>query len=126
MKTVRDVMSSPVKTLAVDTKIDEVVDFFKTHKISGAPVVNKQGFAMGIISRSDLFSQKGIGERRVQDFMTPFVFEVTPDDSLLQVARAMVDAKVHRIVALEERKPVGIVTSLDLVKSYVESMEAEA
>lgn len=125
MKTVRDVMSSPVKSLALDTKIDEVIDFFKTHKISGAPVVNKQGFAMGIISRSDLFSQKGIGDRPVQDFMTPFVFEVSPDDSLLHVARSMVAAKVHRIVALEDSKPVGIVTSLDLVKDYVQTMESQ-
>ncbi len=122
MRKVKDVMSSPVKSVGANQTIPEVISMFKTNNISGAPVVNDKGFAIGLISRSDLFSQGDLSEQTVRERMTPFVFEISPEDELLNVARSMVDAKVHRIVVVEDNKPVGIVTSLDLVRDYVAQM----
>ncbi len=52
----------------------------------------------------------------VADIMTPVVFEVTPDTSLLQVAEAMVRGKIHRVLVTEDNKLLGIITALDLLR----------
>lgn len=124
MRTVKEVMSSPVKTVESSLSAQEVISFFKVHNISGAPVVNEKGFAVGLVSRSDLVSGTDLSDSTVADLMTPFVFEISPDEELLTVAKSMVDAKIHRVVVTEEGLPVGIVTSLDLVKDYVEQMSS--
>lgn len=125
MRKVKEVMTSPVKSVESGMPIPELVSFFKVHNISGAPVMNEQGFPIGLISRSDLFREENPGGKTVKDVMTPFVFEISPEEDLMVVAKNMVDAKVHRIVVIEDGKAVGIVTSLDLVSDYVAQMALE-
>ncbi len=123
MRKVKEVMSSPVKTVEPQTTIADLVSFFRVHDIGGAPVVNDQGFPIGLISRSDVFEESDSSQKTVEQLMTPFVFEMSPEEDLKKVAQSMVSAKVHRIVIVDEGKAVGIVTSLDLVADYAASME---
>ncbi len=51
----------------------------------------------------------------VRDIMTREVISVAPDDSIVEVARCMSGKRIHRVLVVEEGKPVGIVTSLDIV-----------
>jgi transcriptional regulator len=120
MKKVKDVMSSPVKTILVTTPINQVIDYFKVNSISGAPVVNAAGFAVGILSRTNLVSIGDFEGKTAQDLMTPFVFEITPDKELLEVAKKMTEVNIRRVVVTEDGKPVGVVTALDIVRDYVE------
>ena len=112
-------MSTPVKTLLVGTTIAEAIDFFTLNDISGAPVVNDKGFAVGILSRSNLVSNKDFSEQKVQDLMTPFVFDVGPNQTILEVAKKMTEVNIHRVIITENNKPVGVITSLDIVREFV-------
>lgn len=52
----------------------------------------------------------------VDDFMTPDVVTAGPDAPVSEIARLMYERRIHRvIIADEERFPLGIVTSLDLL-----------
>ena len=49
----RDVMSTPVVTIAEDTDVDDIARILKTHRIKRVPVV-RDGHVVGIVSRADL------------------------------------------------------------------------
>ncbi len=51
-----------------------------------------------------------------RDVMTPAVQQVPASASVAEVARLMVEQHVHRLVVTEGKEPVGIVTSMDLLK----------
>jgi CBS domain-containing protein len=52
---------------------------------------------------------------RVRDAMVRDVLSVSPDASLADAARLMVERRVHRLLVLEGRRLVGLVSALDLV-----------
>lgn len=56
----------------------------------------------------------------VNDIMTPMVFEVSPQTPLAKVAEAMVKGRIHRVLVTEERKILGIISALDLLKFMTE------
>lgn len=53
---------------------------------------------------------------KVQDAMRDHVVVCPPETPLAQVARTMLAERVHRIIVVEGERPVGIISSLDLVK----------
>lgn len=120
MKKVRDVMTSPVTTISEGTSLESVRTVFEKRSISGAPVVDGEGKVVGLISNTDL-AGAGDGASLAQ-VMTPFLVDVGPDDDLVKVMKAMVGPRIHRVLVTEERKPVGIITSLDLVKDYLKTL----
>jgi predicted transcriptional regulator len=118
-------MGSPVKTLPLSMPVSEVIDFFKVNQISGAPVVNPAGFAVGMVSRTNLISDGSFDGQAAKDIMTPFVFDITPEQELIDVAKAMSEANIRRVVVTEDGKPVGVVTAIDVVKDYIRLAESE-
>jgi len=53
----------------------------------------------------------------VRDIMTPSVYTVTADAPVTEVARTMVNGHVHRLLVGDGDKLVGIVSTLDLLRS---------
>lgn len=51
----------------------------------------------------------------VEDIMTNTVISISPTDDLKMVAGLMVKYKIHRILVVDDKKPVGLITSLDMV-----------
>jgi predicted transcriptional regulator len=145
-RSVKDVMSAHIMTVADDTTTDEVARYLIEHEISGAPVVDEQGHLVGVVSMtdigrslaepSDVGSSSGglyrddaadialddVAQRyperavTVRDVMTPAVHQVAVTASAAEVARRMVEQHVHRLVVTKGREPVGIITSMDLLK----------
>lgn len=53
----------------------------------------------------------------VGDFMTEDPVTATPDEAITSLAKKMIDGHIHRVIVIdEEERPVGIVTSLDMLK----------
>lgn len=117
MRKVAEVMTSPVSTVHEDSSLTQVKELFEKLSISGAPVVDRDGRVLGLISNSDLLRARP--RDTVTDLMTPFLVNVSPEDSVVKVMKAMVPARIHRVVVTENGAPVGIITSLDLVKDYL-------
>ncbi len=57
-----------------------------------------------------------LAELRVRDAMRTQVITCLPDTPLAEVAGEMIRHHVHRIVVVEGDRPVGVISSLDLVR----------
>lgn len=66
--------------------------------------------------------QRYVEERTVtvRDVMTPVIHQVPVTASVAEAARIMVDQHIHRLVVTQRKEPVGIITSLDLLKMVAE------
>jgi CBS domain-containing protein len=68
----------------------------------------------------------GEAERTVGEIMTPTVLAIDEESTIPQVAKKMIDARVHRLLVTRERRVVGIVTTTDLLGLLVEEEDARA
>lgn len=66
--------------------------------------------------------QRYVEERAftARDVMTPVIHQVPVTASAAEAARLMIDQHIHRLVVTQGNEPVGIITSLDLLKVVAE------
>ncbi|HEU4694555.1 MAG TPA: CBS domain-containing protein [Vicinamibacterales bacterium] len=57
----------------------------------------------------------------VRDVMTPVIHQVSATASVAEAARVMVREHIHRLVVTQGKEPVGIITSMDLLRVVAES-----
>ena len=72
---------------------------------------------------SDEVTLEDLGQRMVEertasvrDVMTPIVHQVPATAAVREAARIMVEQHIHRLVVTENREPVGIITSIDILR----------
>jgi CBS domain-containing protein len=132
----QDVMSTPMLSTSPETSVDQLEQEFVRHGVSAMPVV-KHRQIVGIISRSDLMllpvlwaaiescsiaagnSDQSKPMFRVDDLMNRDVVQCSPETELSQVAADMVNRHVHHVVVVKDGEPVGIISTLDIVKLTV-------
>lgn len=132
----QDVMSSPVFTTSPESGVDQLEQEFVRHGVSAMPVV-QEGKIVGIISRSDLIQlpvlsaaidsgliAAGISGQlkptfRVSELMRSDVVQCAPETELALVAADMVHRHVHHVVVVRDNEPVGVISSLDIVRLTV-------
>ena len=75
---VRDVMSADCWTVAADQTMDSAAEEFLNRRVSGMPVVDGQGQAVGVISTTDFIwhERSGSADDPVQLYMSPKVIAV--------------------------------------------------
>ncbi|MCK4492155.1 MAG: CBS domain-containing protein [Candidatus Altiarchaeales archaeon] len=56
----------------------------------------------------------GVGNLVVRDIMSTDVITITPDELIVNAAEKMLDYRIHALVVVEDKKPVGIITTYDL------------
>jgi len=56
----------------------------------------------------------------VRQVMTPAVFTVAEDDPIDDVAQTLVQAHIHRVLVTRDSMLVGIISSLDLLRAYLD------
>jgi predicted transcriptional regulator len=56
----------------------------------------------------------------VRDVMTPVVHQVPETATVAEAAQVMVREHIHRLVVTQGRQPVGIITSMDLLRVVAE------
>ena len=121
MLKVRDLMSRAVCTVAAEDSAADTAEGFAKAGISGAPVRDRSGALVGVVSQADLANAKLAGGRRhptSSDLMTPDVIGVYADDSALAAALEMSRHDIHRVVVWDaDGKVVGLVSTLDVVKA---------
>lgn len=68
------------------------------------------------------FEQRVLEDRAVavRDVMTPVVHHVSASAPIAEAARIMVEQHIHRLVVTQGRQPVGIITSMDLLRVVAE------
>ncbi|MAG32881.1 MAG: hypothetical protein CL908_18540 [Deltaproteobacteria bacterium] len=120
MQSVRDIMTTTVKTIHRDTLIGDVEGIFVTERISGAPVVDDLGNMVGFVSKSDISRFLATNEdpayARVFEITHFKVISVEPSASIGDAAHKMLHGHVHHLVVMDEENMVGVLSSLDYVE----------
>ena len=140
-----DIMTRDVICVQASTTLQELVEFFFSKPVGGVPVVKGEKL-VGIISKTDLVTHglekelssilgekmKGSSSVDLPDFenllgpdlaqetvgqvMKSPVITAKPSTNVSEIVRIMLDKKIHRIVITENKKVVGIITSMDLLR----------
>jgi len=126
-------MSTPISALmqhrvwsvGMDDTVTQVDVLLAEHELSWAPVLDDRRAVVGVISASDLlqFHAQGRDPDKTRawqlcSYKPISVGEATP---LRDVARAMVAQRIHHVVVTGPTGLVGVVSSLDFVRTFVET-----
>ncbi|HEY7442822.1 MAG TPA: CBS domain-containing protein [Vicinamibacterales bacterium] len=68
--------------------------------------------------------QRYVEERAatVRDVMTPVIYQVEVTAPVAEAARIMIEHHIHRLVVTQGKEPVGIITSIDLLRVVAEQL----
>ncbi len=127
-KKVGDIMTQDVVSVKLDSTVAEILDTMLKNNISGVVVVDSGGDVVGIVSALDIF-KLATNEHidfcyTAEDIMTPYTISVTPDTTVEEASRIMLQHGIHRLVVTASptrKKPLGIVTSTDILRVLGES-----
>ncbi|MEK7879749.1 MAG: CBS domain-containing protein [candidate division NC10 bacterium] len=129
---VRDWMHAGVITCRPDTPAGEVAERMKAHDVSALVVVDDAGYAVGVISRTDLVNAtfvqpylrhwRGMAARHL---MSSPVISVRAEISVEEAIDLIRERKIHRVVVTEpegqRERPIGILSVTDLVRRMGET-----
>lgn len=114
------IMARKVACVRPDLDAAEARARMLSRGVSGLPVVDNWGRAIGVVSKTDLVEHDVAGQARgrtVADVMTPLVFSLPPDASIARAAALMAYEGVHRVVVVDRTGyVVGLVSSLDVAR----------
>jgi len=127
---VRDLMTKDVFTLERNEKLSVADDVMRLGRVRHLPIVDADGALAGIVSQRDLFHSglmKALGygthaQRQSLDLlvakeaMKTEVTTTTPDATLQDAAKLMLEKKIGCLVVIEAARIVGILTESDFVK----------
>ena len=124
-KKVEDVMTRGVVTVNVKAHAKEVFKAMVENDVAGVVAVDDGGNCRGIVTTYDILglgnlSMEEIKGLTAQDLMTKYTVDVDPTDTLEAAGKIMKEYRIHRLIIGAgkpiERKPVGVLSSTDLVK----------
>jgi CBS domain-containing protein len=138
--TAADLMTRDVFTVRTRDSVHHVAKLLNERRISGAPVLDDRGRLVGIISKTDLvrawgkalssavedfFEMPGdesfdpedqpIGQ--IVDLMHRGLVTVGPEAAASELAKLMLERRIHRVLVTRGDELLGIVSSLDLLKT---------
>jgi len=118
-KLVRDFMSSPVKTIEDSAIAEEALRIMLRYGHTGLPVVNENKKLIGIVSRKDIerISDEKLLKRPVKAYMTKNVVWISPETSLKEAEKLIVNKDIGRLPVIFDQNIVGILTRSDLLRA---------
>ena len=114
---VKDIMVRDVAYVTIPGSRDDVLKVLQDRKVSGVPVI-KKGEVVGMITRTDLLSNRE--EDQTALLMTRDAVMISPEKSIVEAAKLLIEHDIRRLPVVEEKTLVGIVTVADLVQVAAE------
>jgi CBS domain-containing protein len=113
-------------TCAPETSAEDVAETMKLHDVSALVVVDPEGYAVGLISRTDLVNAtfvqpylrhwRGLSARHL---MSSPVVAVRAETPLAEAVRLIHERRIHRVVVTvpegTRERPIGILSVTDVV-----------
>lgn len=120
---VSDYMTKKLITFNPEQSILEVMEAFAKHKISGGPVLDDNGFLVGIISEADCmktisesrYFNQPILDKNVERFMTKNVETIPSEMSIFDAASVFVKHNRRRLPVMDKGLLVGQISRKDIV-----------
>jgi CBS domain-containing protein len=131
--TVRDIMTRDPIILGRNDTLDLAEDIMNLRRIRHMPVVD-EGSIVGIVSQRDLFRSAlvtalGFGRKtqtaviktiKIKEIMTEHVITISPDVSVKEAARVMIDKKIGCLPVVDGENLVGLLTETDILRYFAE------
>ena len=147
----KDVMTTKVISVSLDTGVEEIAKLLLEQGISGMPVLDAEGRLQGIVSEGDLIRRRegesGGGSwwlnllasdedrardfikvhgHRAEDVMTRDVVAVDEDTPVGEIARILEKRRIKRVPVLRKGKLVGLVSRANLLHGLAAQKERAA
>ncbi|MDQ7246778.1 CBS domain-containing protein [Dongia sedimenti] len=142
-----EIMTSPVVTVTPDTPASRIAKLLLENHVSAVPVVDASGAPLGIVSEGDLLrrdesgraarrawwlemlaegeplSQEYLSQLRTKDqpakeIMSAPVVTVTEASDVAELAHLFSSYRIKRVPVLRDGRVVGIVSRVDLLRSF--------
>lgn len=132
---VRDRMTSPAVTVTGDVPFQDALKLMQERRFRRLPVVDDKGRLVGIVAERDLLYASPspatslsvwelnylLSKVTVKGLMTKEVVTTTPDTTIEDAARLMLDKGIGGLpVVDEDNHPIGMITETDIFKTLVE------
>lgn len=115
---VNEIMSTGVKTIPIETPADDAWEVMRSERIHHLVVMNGKKVA-GVFSARDAGGARGAtirDGRRVGELMSEHLVTVEKNTPLKRAANLMRGHTIGSVVVVDEGKPIGIVTTSDLLE----------
>ncbi len=128
----RDIMTKRLVTLHPDMDVFAAIDVLLKNKISGAPVVDRDGTYIGIFSERSSISllvaaaYDGIPTNEISRFVDRDAVTISPETDLLTIAQTFLSHHDRRLPVLYEGRLVGQVSRRDLLRAAHQLLEMGA
>jgi len=120
---VKDHMSKNVVTLQPETEILRAAHILITEDISGAPVLDRHGRLVGMLTERDCMrvamqaDYHGTPGGLVEDHMSADPKSVGPEDSILDLAQMFINGRFHRYPVVDNGRLVGVISRRDVMRA---------
>lgn len=151
--TVGELMTRQVYAVGVETARSCAARTMLERGITGCPVVDWKGRALGIVSLTDIVDPDrrtsttpgvdvhfqiedgrvigfGTGTRvpggSVDELMTAATISLHPEDSIEDAAELMVFNRIHRVLVTHDERVVGMISTMDIARHFLDVRRHEA
>ena len=126
-RTVGEAMTPDPISILETASLAEAAKILDVKKITGLPVVSPDGMVVGVLSQTDLVRARANSHLvsswpglAVGQIMTKPALTIASTATLEEAARVMEERRVHRLVVCDEAAtPIGIISTSDLVRSWL-------
>ncbi|TCR66690.1 CBS domain-containing protein [Rhizobium sp. BK376] len=139
----KDIMVSPVITIGDDQSIERAVELVNSAHVGAVPVVDKQGWLVGIVTEGDLIrriASSGIGRQpvldndnrndmlahyikarswRIKDVMTSPVVTAPPTATIARLAELLLSYTIKHVPIMVDGQLLGMVSRRDLMRAMM-------
>jgi len=146
--TAAEIMTPDPVVIPLHLTLRAAAHLLSLSRVTGAPVINVRGECIGVLSATDfmkwaqckknsspwlgpedslgtdweMVKPAAVPEEDVAIHMTPDPVTASPSATLGTLARQMIDAHIHRVIIVDEKaRPVGIVTSTDILAAVAQA-----
>ena len=114
---VKEIMQHDAASIPENTDIDETIRQMLDNNSDGLPVVDDDGCVLAICTEKDFlkFAESVINTKRVAHYMSRKVKHATPDTSIGDVAKMMIDNGFRRVPVIRKGTILGMVTASDIM-----------
>ncbi len=108
----RDIMTRQVCTISPEASVRDAARILAERRISGMPVLDKQGTIIGMCTEADVISKQG---ELVRDIMSTEIISVSEETPVGEIARLLSQRKIKRVPVVTDGRLVGLVSRADIV-----------
>jgi len=146
MLTAKDIMTTEVITVRMDTTVNELAEILWKNRISGAPVLDDERNVVAVVTENDLIDQskkfhiptmvslldsviflesskkteeeiKKMAGNAVRDICAKKFVSVSKDAGMDEIATIMAEKKVHTLPVMKDGRLIGVIGKTDIIRT---------